>query len=133
MTTDKTDTVFSSSIAPTKANGVVVLGTSRPANCTDSMAFNTIAGGTYTLKYQIEDLPQTVDLETLLGSALTTGSMAISGFQFLSWDTASSATIDVQSSLINLSAQTKNLVFSATGATPVTNAKIKIETFYGCV
>ena len=88
---------------------------------------------TLTLSVEIEQLPQTVDLETLVGTTLTTGSMPVTAFSFYSWDAATSSAIELESRLAFLQAQGKNLVLSATGASAITEDLIKIDNFFGCL
>jgi hypothetical protein len=88
---------------------------------------------TLTLSVEIEQLPQTVDLETLVGTPLTTGSMPVTAFSFYSWDAATSSAIELESRLAFLQAQGKNLVLSATGASAITEDLIKIDNFFGCL
>jgi len=126
---------MSPSFSTTLSNGVVRLGATKPANCTDpAMGFATIAGGTtHNIDLTIEELPQTIDLETLIGATLTTASMPVTTFSFYSWDSATSSAIELESRLGFLQAQGKNLVLSATGAGPITQDFIKIDNFFGCV
>ena len=126
---------MSPSFSTTLSNGVVRLGATKPANCTDpAMGFATIAGGTtHNIDLTIEELPQTIDLETLIGATLTTASMPVTTFSFYSWDSATSSAIELESRLGFLQAQGKNLVLSATGASAITEDMIQIDNFFGCV
>ena len=134
VTTPKSNSVMSPSFSTTLSNGVVRLGTTKPVNCTNaSWGFASIAGGTKTVTFDIEQLPQTINLETLLATTLTTAAMPVSGFSFYSWNAATSTAIELESRLGFLQAQGKNLVLSAAGASAITDDIIKIDNFFGCV
>ena len=125
---------MSPNFATTYSNGAVEFGTSMPANCTTAqMGFNSISGSTHTLSYDIEQLPKTIDLETLIGSQITTGSMAVSKTLLYSWNPTTSTATDLESRLNFMQVQGKDIVLPSTGATDFVDAMIKVDTFFGCV
>jgi hypothetical protein len=133
LTTSSSSSVLAPTYSTTYDNGVIVLGPTKPANCSSlDMDFNAIEGGTYTLEFWLTDLPQTVDLETLLSATLTTGSMPVTKFSVRSWDSAVGQPTDLDGSLSFVQSEAKSLVLNSGGA-EVLDSEIVIDAFYGCV
>jgi hypothetical protein len=96
------------------------------------MEFAEIEGGTYALEYWLTDLPQTIDLETLLSATLTEGSMPVTKFSIRSWDSAVGQPTDLDGSLSFVQSEAKSLVLNSGGA-EVLDSEIVIDAFYGCL